>query len=62
MEDAELLNVHSLIWEERKTGREGRREGEKKKEKKETEKKRKQSTSLSLEVIKIRMKRLKLDH
>lgn len=41
MEDAELLNVHSLIWEERKTGREGRREGEKKKEKKETEKKKK---------------------
>lgn len=40
------------------TGREGRREGEKKKEKKH---KMKESTNSSLEVIKIRMKILKLD-
>ena len=40
-EDAELLNRHSLIWEERETRKEGAKEREKKKEKKATKKKKK---------------------
>lgn len=40
-DNRKLLNVCSLIWEERETGKEGRREGEKKKEKQEMEGKKK---------------------